>query len=394
MISKSEIEEKAKEFKVNTSDLQRDYVFGWLLKGIFTESELGEKFILKGGNALRKAYLKNTRFSKDLDFSVLEEIDHESSIRKINEICKFVQDKTGVEFEVDRTRIDEKPVFDQEQKKILEARVYFKSFYGEEEVTLKIQLDLTQFDKVLLPVQDKSLLHPYSDQHLCVPLLKVQKLEEILASKLDTLIRRRKVSDLFDLVYAYSSLSREYDLNKKELITTFLKKTIFESTPSTAKNLLSEVPIEEFRPLWAQIIAPAFSLFDFDKAASDFKEMITILFSLVLTPVPAVSGYGYSGYSAGEPSYFSSNARNTIIKAGQERTLLNFLYDGINRLVEPYEFEYRIRKSDGRGMEYFWAWDNSGGKSGKIGIKMFIYDKIQSISPTDYAFTPRFPVQL
>src|SRR5579884_95415 len=68
MITAQEIEEKARQFEIHTSSVQRDYVFGWLLFGIFTLSDLKEIIFLKGGNALRKGYFAETRYSNDLDF--------------------------------------------------------------------------------------------------------------------------------------------------------------------------------------------------------------------------------------------------------------------------------------------------------------------------------------
>jgi hypothetical protein len=44
--------------------------------------------------------------------------------------------------------------------------------------------------------------------------------------------------------------------------------------------------------------------------------------------------------------------------------MVQLLYDGYDRLVEPYRLEYYVRKKDGRGLEYFWGWDTTGGKSG------------------------------
>ena len=58
-IEVSEIEAKSKEFEIHTSNLQRDYVFGWLLKGIFTQTSIKDEVFLKGGNALRKGYFEN-----------------------------------------------------------------------------------------------------------------------------------------------------------------------------------------------------------------------------------------------------------------------------------------------------------------------------------------------
>ncbi len=405
MIQDGEIEEKAKEFQINPANVQRDYVFGWLLAGIYNESQLGEKFILKGGNALRKAYLKNTRFSKDLDFSVVNEVDPTTIGAAINEVCQYAHDRTGVNFEVDKTQVDEKRGFDKENKQVYEARIYFKSFYGEEEIVLKVQLDVTTFDQILLPVQDKSLIHPYSDAESCVANLKCQKLEEILASKLNSSIQRGKVTDLFDLVFSIM-VNNDYSVSRQEVITTFLKKTIYESSPDVAKNLLLNVPTEEYRPFWQQIIAPIFSVFDFDRAVSGFQDMVNVLFSLLPPPTPApafaystpnMGGYGRSSsYFRATPSasYFPSAERNTIISAGRSQKMVSMEYDGAERLVEPYAFEYRVRKADGRPMEYFWGWDTSGGKSGRIGIKMFIYDKIRSVSPTNYSFAPRFEIEL
>ena len=58
--------------------------------------------------------------------------------------------------------------------------------------------------------------------------------------------------------------------------------------------------------------------------------------------------------------------------------------------MEPYKLEYYVRKKDGRG----WGWDTTGGRSGKIGIKQFICDKIQGVRPTGRSFQPQFTIEL
>jgi hypothetical protein len=74
--------------------------------------------------------------------------------------------------------------------------------------------------------------------------------------------------------------------------------------------------------------------------------------------------------------------------------MVDLTYDGFSRLIEPYKLEYYVRKKDGRGSEYFWGWDTTGGRSGKVGIKQFICDKIQSARATNRSFQPRFAVEL
>jgi predicted nucleotidyltransferase component of viral defense system len=76
VISKDEIEAKSEEFGIHVSNVERDYVFGWLLVGIYS-GPLGERLVLKGGNCFRKAYFPHTRFSNDLDFSVSTAIDQQ-----------------------------------------------------------------------------------------------------------------------------------------------------------------------------------------------------------------------------------------------------------------------------------------------------------------------------
>src|SRR5260221_7011545 len=108
MITKNEIEAKSQEFGIHISNVERDYVFGWLLCAIYSASHLGRMLVLKGGNCFRKGYFANTRFSNDLDFSTTASIDPNQLNIELASICDFVQDKTGVVFDKSRTRIEEK----------------------------------------------------------------------------------------------------------------------------------------------------------------------------------------------------------------------------------------------------------------------------------------------
>lgn len=392
MIESIEIENKAKEVGITTINVERDYIFGWLLNAIYSQSDLGSLLVLKGGNGLRKGYLPNTRFSKDLDFSVETELSPDYLHDELNKACAYLNQQTGVVFHLDRTEVKPKDV-PIPNLNALEARVYFKGFYGEESMPLKTQLDITQFDRIYLPVQMKELIHPYSDYDQCRTEIRCQKAEEILASKLDTLLRRQKVADLFDLLYSIL-FSSDCQLNKLELVTTFLKKTIYETTPHAAKQQLLGVQLEVYRPFWNTLIAPVASLFNFDTVVSSFSSLIEDLFSIF--PIPQrpyafAPSYGYGGGRV-LPSYFSSDTRNTIVSAGQSRAMVELVYDGYSRLVEPYSMKYYVRK-DGVGQEYFWGFDTSGGKSGKQSIKQFSCDKIESIRLTPYSFVPRFVVE-
>ncbi|OQW34776.1 MAG: hypothetical protein A4E19_17825 [Nitrospira sp. SG-bin1] len=389
MIDKCEIDQKSDELGVHPSNVQRDYVFGWLLAGLFQDNNpLRDRLILKGGNAFRKAYFENTRFSNDLDFSTQEALSEQSFRDGLDQACLFAKTNSGVEFLVDQNRIGTRSLADKEST-IYEARVYFRSFYGEEDVTLKVKLDVNEFDRIYLPIQRRKLIHGYSDYIKCEAVLRCHKLEELLASKLNALLHRRHSPDLYDFVYSIL-FPKTLDVSRYEIITTFLKKTIYESTPQIVCNLLFEIPFQTIRGFWNDyLVCPKVSLFTFEEAETTFRSAITELFGLIVPqPQPAFlpSGVGAT------VSYYGSTSRNTIMEAGRLKRLLKIMYDGYERLVEPYALAYKRRK-DGVAQEYFYAYDLSGGRSGP-GIKSFISGNVQSIKLTEQSFEPRFPIEL
>jgi predicted nucleotidyltransferase component of viral defense system len=96
MITRDELLTQAEAFDLNEADIQRDYVFGWIISGIFRESDLSSHTVLKGGNALRKGYFPATRFSDDLDFSTPHSVDASAVLRELNRVCAFAGEATGV----------------------------------------------------------------------------------------------------------------------------------------------------------------------------------------------------------------------------------------------------------------------------------------------------------
>lgn len=390
MIQNDEIEEKAVELEVSTSDVQRDYVFGWLLSGIFNISPiLKELFILKGGSAFRKCYFADARYSSDLDFSVQSEVDSEQIKTELNRVCEYVADNTGIAFNLDESRVAPKKGVDTSAK-IYEARLYFKSFYGEESIVLRTKLDLTELDRIFLPVQTKPILHDYSDFDLCGGTIRCQQLEELLAAKLLALIQRIHSPDLFDFVYSVL-IQNDLPIDRTLVIRTFLRKTIHEADPRIARDLLLGIPFDAFKKFWSMYLKlPKKSIVSFDDAEIKFRDIIGQLFGLVTgEAVGSAGGIFRPGYL----SHFSSDSRNILMEAGRTQTIVRMVYDGLERLVEPYSLVYKIRK-DGVGREYLYGVDILGGRSGKLSIKMYTQDKLASITLTDQKFEPRYDIEL
>jgi len=407
VITDQEIGRKAAEFSIFPTDVEKDYVYGWLLKAIYARPQLASRLVLKGGQAIRKAYLGETRFSKDLDFSATETFDHAFMQDELRGVCAEVTAATGVRF-LDQMLIKDKnlPMDDVEA---FEARLYFKGFYGERDINLKAKLDITQFERMDLPVQSRALLHPYSDAAACACVIKTHKLEEILASKLTAMLHRRRPVDLFDLLYSVL-IARDYPVSRLEVVTTFLKKSIWGPQPNLAKEQLLAIPMGDFQADWPSLLVPAGALMAFSFVTANFHSLIDSLFALLVpaAPVPSIARVGgiaiglravprgiavpgiLSGFRGVNP--LRADTRQVLISAARNRHMVEMTYHGHRRLVEPYKLEYYVRKSDGHGSEYFWGFDTSGGRSGDVCMKRFFCDKIVSASESARTFVPQYPI--
>jgi len=381
MITKDEIQAKSLEFGIHQANVQRDYVFGWLLVGLYTDSPLKHTLVLKGGNCFRKAYFQNTRFSYDLDFSTESSVDEQFLQSEFNKVCEFVQAQSGVVFDLARNRVQLQNEID-DKRRVFDVRLYFRDFYGNaDHITISLAIDVTEFDRLYLPVQERRLIHPYSDSSTCSVVVRCTKLEEMLASKLKCLLQRRHTADLYDLVYSVF-INRDIDVNRGEVLSTFFRKTIFERHPGVARQLLLDLPLGVLRTAWAKyIVAPIHGVLDFDETLANFQKIIDDVF-------------GQQPFTdRGALAFFPSVFRNPILQAGSESKVLNVVYDGQSRLVEPYSLVYKRRK-DGHAEEYLYVWDRTGGRISGPGLKTFVNTKIRSIAMTDETFEPRYPVEL
>ncbi|WP_343725878.1 nucleotidyl transferase AbiEii/AbiGii toxin family protein [Herbaspirillum huttiense] len=383
MISKEEIEEKAEILDLHVANVQRDYIFGWLLKSIFENGYLSLLLILKGGNCFRKAYFPNARFSDDLDFSTSQPIDPERLGLALNECCVLISERTGVKFDIVRnTVVEQCNTSDRNNTHTLyRAKVYFDDFYGEKDsIAIAVRLDITEFDKIYLPTKSVALIHDYSDRDICSATLRCLSLEEMIADKMKCLLQRRHSHDLFDMAYTYL-LRNEHNLNRREILSVFLRKTIFQSSPVSAKNILLGLPFDFFKMAWERyLVCPTTSRSSFETATENFRAFIEELF------------VGHSRETA-VLAFFPAKLRNPIMSAARENKLLKLTYDGVERLVEPYALSYKRRKSDGVAQEYFYCWDTVGGQSGP-GVKALLNPKITAIEVLETTFEPRYEIEL
>jgi predicted nucleotidyltransferase component of viral defense system len=380
MIDRDEIEAMSRTLGVHTSQVQRDYLSGWLLAGLYGDHpQMHDRLILKGGNAFRKAYFINGRFSGDLDFAAPTGLVPDRLLTALNDTCRMIQARTGVVFDLDRNAQTDQRSIDK-HRVIHKFSLYFKDFQGNAStMTLKLRLDVTEFGRIYRPIQQRRLIHPYSDRADCAGTLEVVSLEEALADKLKCLLQRSKSSDLFDLVYSVF-VNEDIAVDKSAIVSTFLRKTIFESNPLAALRLLLAVPFELMHTYWDKIVCSHESRMDFGPAVDRLKRELQVLFGSLPRG------------SSSTLAFFPPELRTPIMEAGRSQTLLRISYQGYERLVEPYSLAFKWLKN-GSGQEYFYVWDRTGGSS-EPGIKSLVNQKIESLEPTDIRFEPRYEVEL
>ncbi len=379
MISPDEIDGMAEALTVNVADVERDYVNGWLLAGIFG-SALSSSLVLKGGNALRKGYFANTRYSVDLDFTAPHGVDQELLASELLQVTRFVTEKTGVQF-LDDTLEVLAPTRVTRDVEVLEVKAHFKDFYGDDQaLPIRVYMDIAEYDRIVLPIRECQLIHPYSDAATDPPIIRCVALEEILATKLKCLLQRRKSGDLFD--YIRWLVFDDLPVDRSQVLEVFLEKTIYSRAPGAAYDLLMSLPVGLFQKSWdLDIVAPSTCAFEFAAGVERYREHLDALFGEQRHSKPW------------RLSFFPPEQREPIMKAGQNQHLMRLLYDGYSRVVEPYALKYKVTK-EGGGREYFYAYDRSGGSSGERSIKTFVADKVQRIEELEETFEPRFEIEL
>ena len=196
MIPEREIKERAREFGVPTSTIERDYVQNWFLSALHPI-----KMALKGGTGIRKVYIENYRFSDDLDFTLLEPVDAHTLQTAVIDAMIRVREESGIQFE------DE--IGFRKTRNGFKATARFRILHRGQTSPIKIDLDLTGADneQILLPVSERPVFHDYSDG--LNTSVTAYTLEEIMAEKIRSIFQRTRSRDLYDIGQLANRVNRD-----------------------------------------------------------------------------------------------------------------------------------------------------------------------------------------
>lgn len=254
MIDRRELLEKARQKNLSLMMVEKDYVLGWLLFGLAQDRDL----VFKGGTALSKVYFpKIWRLSEDLDFSLVNG-ELKARLEGIERVLAELKKKSGIEFALKSSHLN--PDY-------LQLKVQYKGVLDRN----WIKVDVTMDDVVDRPVS-KAIPREYSDY---VPFrVRVESLEEILASKLRATIERKKCRDYFDL---WKLIQMEF--NKQMIRRVFAKKLAVKSLEYEGPSQIFPADLKDtLMPYWERELGRLVNpVPDLEAVLTDLKQLLKFL---------------------------------------------------------------------------------------------------------------------
>ena len=164
MIDRREILDIAGTLGLLPQVVEKDYVLGWILAGIYQQTALAESWIFKGGTCLKKCYFETYRFSEDLDFTLTDpsHIDRDFLASVFRDIGEWIYEKTGIELPEAMQDFD---FFENPRGSVSgQGKLSYRGPIAPRSGGLpRIKLDLTPDELLVLPSAKRTIFHDYSD---------------------------------------------------------------------------------------------------------------------------------------------------------------------------------------------------------------------------------------
>ena len=203
MIDRREILDIAAQTSLTPHVVEKDYVLGWMLAGIYSHQELAENWVFKGGTCLKKCFFETYRFSEDLDFTLRSDTQIEGTFLKrvFAEIGEWVYEETGIEVpaELQEFEIYQNP----RGQPSCQGKISYKGPVSARHGLPRIKLDLTADERIILPPIRTQIFHPYSDGPEAGIEVLAYDYVEAFAEKFRALAERTRPRDLYDVVNLY-----------------------------------------------------------------------------------------------------------------------------------------------------------------------------------------------
>lgn len=201
MISEGELRRLAAGRGVDPLILNLDYALGWFLAGLYRDRSMARLLRFKGGTCLSKAYFPDYRFSEDLDFTAARRLDGAEAEDVARQVANWSEEEGGPDFRAASPLLE--TISDEYGGETFELRVYFRGPLAWAGSPQAIRMHITRNEWLVMPGEDRALLHPYSDaDRLGGPRLVCYSIVEMLAEKLRALSGQRRFAiarDVYDV---------------------------------------------------------------------------------------------------------------------------------------------------------------------------------------------------
>ncbi len=388
MIARQDILDRAAEWGLRPDMVEKDYVLGWMLAALATHSESSERWVFKGGTCLKKCYYETYRFSEDLDFSLTNEArygkdDLETILREVAVVCGR---QSGIQFSNEHVAVRERS--DATGRLTFEGKI---GYQGPLAIPTwpRIRFDLTQHELIVCEPTHREIIHPYPDDLPNEALIQTYAFEELLAEKTRALVERVRPRDLYDVVFLLSNM---IELPGQEaLLSVFEEKCEWKGirTPDSAEVVHLVSSSAELGADWEAMLAHQLpELPPLAMTAAQLGDLLLWLDGNVvkprggLSPAPAAEGPPVTAHGI---DFTGAGGDVHVLRfSGANRLLVEFVYNGQTRLVEPYALR---RPATGNLLLYGWELASDQ-------IKAFKVAEMVDLRATRTPFVPRYAVEL
>ena len=391
MIDKSEIMDFSREVGLTANVIEKDYVLGWVLAGIFNHSEIGSSWVFKGGTCLKKCYFETYRFSEDLDFTLPESsnLNQEFLIKCFEEIAEWVYDAAGIEIPKDVIRFD---VYENNRGgRSAQGRIGYSGPMKKRGDLPRIKLDLTTDETLVLDPAEREVHHPYSDLPDKGIKIRCYCFEEVFAEKIRALAERERPRDLYDVVHLYRH--GELKPDQPLIFDTLEKKCNFKEMPvPTMETFRNSPEREELESEWKNMLAhqlPALPSFEqFWKELPEVMEWVHGAAQKAVKEAIPLVGRVTIDETWRPPSmaqaWHTAVPLEKIRFAAANRLCVNLYYKNRYRLIEPYSLR---RTREGNIVLFAVRHNTDKPRSYRV-------DRIQGAEVTDTPFVPKHAIEL
>ena len=254
LISQTELNERVQRWGMRPEVVEKDYVIGWVLWGIGLDPDLTDWWAFKGGTCLKKCYLRDYRFSEDLDFTSLPGgiADDPAVLPALTRMLQRVSDESGIDFQSREPRFEMR-----DNGTSAEGRIYYRGPRNAPAVRIKLDVTTADAERVVCPTVWRPVSHEYSDDLPEPVSVRCYSLEEIFAEKVRALGDRRLPRDLYDVVNLFRR--REQMIHASRVAELYAEKCrskglpVFTLTNLEGQDLRAEMEVDWVRMLGNQL---------------------------------------------------------------------------------------------------------------------------------------------